>query len=111
MAQPQGLGERAGQVITLLQDEKVELLTKQFDSKLAAALMPEQLRDLWRALQAQIGPFKSVVDRDVRPASSNGFTSVTIGCQFEKAIINMVVVFDKEARIGGLRFVPREAAK
>jgi len=91
-----------------LRDEKFDDVAKEFNAQVAAALPVSQLRQLWASLSQQVGPFKSFIDqRSTTPAP--GVTAVVLGCQFEKTALNVIVAFDAEDKIAGLRFTPRPA--
>jgi hypothetical protein len=74
---------------------------------MAAALPPEVLGQVWSTLSAQVGAFKSELSQQA--ASVRTGTAVTLGLQFERAALNMVVSFDADNKVSGLQFVPRPA--
>jgi hypothetical protein len=72
------------------------------------ALQASQLREVVH-VPAAGGPIHRVLDERVT-LPAGGITAVVFGCQFEKTALNVIVTFDGEQKIGGLRFVPRTAA-
>jgi dienelactone hydrolase len=61
------------------------------------------------SLRQQVGPFTSMLDERVTTPAA-GVTAVALGCQFEKTALNVIIAFDGENKIGGLRMVPRPAS-
>ena len=100
--------EHGLRVLELLRQEQFDAVTAEFNAQVAAALTAEQLGQIWMTLKSQVGEFESVTDRSV--ANVEGFTAVTLECQFERAALNMLVAFDGDDKIGGLRFLPAQAA-
>ncbi|MEN6582686.1 MAG: alpha/beta fold hydrolase [Armatimonadota bacterium] len=82
--------------------------TKDFDSKMNSVMSAQQLGQTWSQLTAQTGVFKS--RNGSREVQEAGFQIVYVTCQFEKTMIDIKVVFDKDGKIGGLWFVPHVSA-
>jgi dienelactone hydrolase len=100
--------DHAQRIFQLLQDEKFDDVAKEFNAQVAAALSASQLRQIWSTLSQQVGPFKSFLDQRATTQPS-GVTAVVLGSQFENAALNVIVAFDAEGKIAGLRFAPRPA--
>lgn len=98
--------DRAIQIVDLLVREQFDEVAGQFNAQMSAALPPAQLKTVWAGLVQQIGAFRARLDQRVQPAA-NGNTAVALGCQFERAALNVIVTFDAEGKISGLRMVPR----
>jgi uncharacterized protein len=105
-AQTDGVSH-ARRVLDLLRQEKFADVAKEFNAQMAAALPAQTLAQVWAAMRAQVGEFKS--ESSQQSANAGGVNVVTLGVQFERAAANMVVAFDAENRIAGLQFVPRPA--
>jgi len=101
--------DHAKGVVSLLGQQKFDEVAAQFNAQVAAALSPAQLRDVWNTVAQQAGPFKAFIDQRAS-ATPAGITAVVLGCQFEKTALNVIVAFDGENKIAGLRFAPRAAA-
>lgn len=101
--------DHARRVLDLMKEERFEEVTKEFNAQMAAALPAAQLRDVWTALRQQVGALASILDERVTTPAT-GATAVVLGAQFEKAALNVIVAFDAEDRIAGLRMVPRPAS-
>ena len=107
-AQDEAAVANAKHVLELLRQEKFEDVAKDFTPQMTAAMSAKQLGDLWSALRAQVGMLTSVLDDKV--ATSGAITGVTLGCQFERASLNVRVAFNPAGKIAGLGFTPRSAA-
>ena len=100
--------DHARRVLDLIRDEKFDEVAKEFNAQVASALSASQMREVWSTLRQQVGPFTSIIDQRVTTPAA-GITAVVLGCQFEKIALNLIVAFDAEQKIGGLRFAPRPA--
>src|SRR5262245_34608658 len=106
-AQTQDGVAHARQVFDLMRQEKFADVAKEFNAQRTAALPPHALAQTWAAMRAQLGEFKSELSQQA--GTTRGITVVTLGQQYERAALNMVVAFDAENKIAGLQFVPRPA--
>jgi uncharacterized protein len=106
-AQTQDSVEHARQVLNLLRQEKFADLAKEFNAQMTALLPTPVLAQTWAAMRDQLGEFKSELGQ--QSASAGGMTVATLGVQFERAALNMLVSFDAEQKIAGLQFLPRPA--
>jgi dienelactone hydrolase len=105
-AQDAAAVDHATRIFDALQHEQFEEVTKEFNAQMAGALSADQLRGLWTAFRQQVGSFQSYLDQRAS-TRANGMTAVVLGCQFEKAAINVVLAFDTDNKIAGLHFTPR----
>jgi uncharacterized protein len=83
--------------------------TKGFDAAMKAAMSAERLGQTWSQLTTQAGAFQSRTGS--REAQEAGFRTVYVTCRFEKTTMDIKVVFDKDGKIGGLWFVPKQSAE
>jgi uncharacterized protein len=96
--------------------EFVELLAKQdfaaaearYDATMKAALPEAKLRETWKAIQGQAGPFQKQVR--ARTEKVQGYDVVLVTCQFKQMTLDTKVVFDAQGRVSGLFFVPSQPA-
>ena len=79
---------------------------KDFDFTMKAVLSTKRLGQIWSQLEVQYGPFKSRIGS--REAQEAGFRTVHVICRFEKATMDIKVVFDKNGKIGGLWINPAQ---
>lgn len=102
--------DRAKRIVDLLRAEKFDAVANEFNAQMTAALPVTQLRGVWSTLGQQVGAFAGYLDERVASPGA-GITAVVLGCRFENAALNVIVAFDAERKIGGLRFMPRQAAE
>lgn len=101
--------DHARRVVDLLASERFDEVAREFNAQMTAALSAAQLRNVWVGLREQVGPLSSIIDERVTTPAA-GVTAVVLGAQFERAALNVIVAFDAENRIAGLRMVPRPTA-
>ncbi len=99
----------AKRVLNRLGQDQFEEVAKEFNNKVAAAMTPLQLREVWTTLRQQVGPVKAILDHQ-ETTTPGGVTTVVLGCQFERTVVNITIAFDAEGRIAGLRLTPRPAS-
>ena len=99
----------ARRVLDLMREERFDEVVKEFNAQMVAALSTSQVRDVWASLRQQVGPFAWILDERVTTPAA-GVTAVTLGCQFEKTALNVIIAFDSENKIAGLRMVPRPSS-
>ena len=75
-----------------------------FDDTMKTALPQAKLQETWNALITQAGELRRRVR--TRTEERNGYNVVIIACEFEKAPVDIQVVFDQAKRIAGLFFAP-----
>jgi len=94
----------------------VELLAKEdfagavgrFDDTMRIALPEGKLRETWQTLQAQAGAFQKQLG--VTETKLAGYDVVLVTCQFKQMVLDAKVVFDTNAKVAGLFFVPSHPA-
>ena len=106
--QENAAGVHARSVLNLLRLEQFADVASEFNDKIKAAMSAAQLGDAWTKLRQQAGPFKSIIDERIT-SPSPGITAAILGCQFEKAVLNVIIAFDGQDKIAGLRITPRPA--
>ncbi len=99
--------DHAIEILEQLRQGNFEAVAAEFNAQVAAALSADQLGEVWASLRTQVGEFQSVTDQQAAPVQ--GLVAVTLTCAFERAALNMIVAFDGENKIAGLRFVPAPA--
>jgi hypothetical protein len=95
----------ARRILELLRQQKFAEVVKEFDAQMAVALPLEKVDQEWAAVRAQAGDFKSELSQNVSQAGPA--TIVTLGCQFERAALSAVFVFDWTEKLSSLQFLPR----
>jgi dienelactone hydrolase len=71
-----------------------------FDANMAKAMPEARLKETWLQLTLQVGPFQAILDCQAAEKGENFI--VTVSCQFEKAPMNILVVFNQDGQIAGL---------
>ncbi len=75
-----------------------------YDTKMKEVLPEDKLKETWQAVLAQVGSYKSVTEKKTQKIQ--GYDAVFVTTQFEKAKINIRVVFDSDKKVAGLFFEP-----
>ena len=106
-----GSGKKAGdytplaeQFVQILVNEEYEKAVLSFDATMKDALPVDKLENVWQNLISQVGHYKKQVG--VRQTSEQGFDIVYLTCEFEKASVDIKVVFSDAKEITGLWFLP-----
>jgi hypothetical protein len=68
------------------------------------ALPEPKLREAWQTLLQQAGPFQKRLG--TRQDVQDGYQIVFVTCQFERAALDVKVVFNAGREVAGLFFVP-----
>ena len=74
-----------------------------FDGTMQTAMPQSKLRETWRALETQVGAFQKQLQ--ARVTKSGGYDIALVSCQYERATLDVKVVFDAKQRVAGLFFV------
>ena len=100
---------RAGrQFVELLANEDFVGAVARFDATMKTALPTPKLRETWKALQAQAGPFQKQLGAIATKVT--GYDVALVTCQFERTALDTKVVFDTKGQVAGLFFLPSHAA-
>lgn len=102
------IDEIATEFVALLAQEDFEGAGAFFDADMMEALPPSKLEAVWIQLKGQVGVYGSELGR--KQEVSQGYDVITVMTKFEKAPINIRVVFNRDRRISGLFFQPAESA-
>lgn len=77
-----------------------------FDETMHTALPAAKLEETWNGLIQQAGTLKEQLGS--RTEERGGYTIVIVNCQFQKAAVDIRVVFDQAHKIAGLFFAPSQ---
>ncbi len=94
----------AGKFVELLAREDFSSAVKWFDAKMTSALPEASLKDTWLSVTGQTGKFKKQVK--TKTENIQGYEKVSVTCEFEKANLDIQVVFDGQKKVAGLFIVP-----
>ncbi len=53
-----------------------------------------------------MGPCKRILGS--RPEIIQGYNVLSVGCEFEKAVIEIQIAFDNDKKVAGITFIPPE---
>jgi dienelactone hydrolase len=92
--------------VSLLSDREFEEAVGSFSAEMTAALTPEGLEAMWDGLTSaeEAGGFEKVVK--TTPVELAGYKAVIATCEFGNESLGIRIVFDREASIAGIQFVP-----
>lgn len=100
--------QRAREFVDLLVQERFDEAAESYDEAMLKALPPERLRAVWGDVTRQYGAFEEISGTQIAPVGE--YTAVNVQAQFEKARVNIRVVFDQQMRVAGLFYTPLEAS-
>lgn len=97
--------ERLGQeFVELLAKADYDRATAMFGAEMREAMTAQELRNTWDGLEAKNGALKRRIDSRIE--REGGFDCVYVTCEFEKAKLDVKVVFNDRGEVGGLWFKP-----
>jgi uncharacterized membrane protein YhfC len=102
------LEQRALRFVDLLVQGRFDEASQGFDAAMLKALPPERLHSIWEDIIRQYGPYQGIAGTQIEPVDP--YTAVNVRAQFEKALINIRVVYDRQNRVAGLFYTPLEAS-
>jgi uncharacterized protein len=94
--------------VDLLAKKDFSRAEETFDTTMKTALPEEKLKEVWTTVVAQAGAFKRQVG--ARTEKISGYDVVFVTCEFEKASLDIKVVYNQAKRVAGLFFVPAQTA-
>lgn len=92
-------GQQVVQELSTGQYDKVEA---QYDPKMTAANPPGRLAGAWESIVKLEGAFQSIAG--VRAGKVQNFNVALFTCKFEKALVDVEVVFQPDGKVAGLHF-------
>ncbi|MFA9454209.1 MAG: DUF3887 domain-containing protein, partial [Candidatus Aminicenantaceae bacterium] len=99
-----GLEAKARRFLERMNRGQFGKAVEDFDAVMQERMSADKLEQTWGAVTRQAGGFQEL--KDTRQKTTGSYTSVFLTCRFEKALLDVKVVFDAENRITGLWFVP-----
>ena len=95
---------KARSFVSLLEKADFTSATADFDSTMKSVMPPEKLGEAWKSVTSQVGQF--VEQTGVRTEQMAQYDIVYVTSKFEKAPLDIKVVFDGNGKIAGLFFAP-----
>jgi fermentation-respiration switch protein FrsA (DUF1100 family) len=100
---------------SVLGDEFVDLLVKgdfagavvRYDTTMRTAFPEPKLQEAWHSLEKQAGRFKKRLK--TRTLKAGGYDVALVTCEFERAKLDVKVVFNSQGEVAGLFFLPSTA--
>lgn len=92
--------------VELFAKEDYSNAVKSFDNTMKGVMTQDKLKEAWQGLLVQAGSFKRQIG--ARQTKEQGFDVVYVTCEFEKAKLDIKVVFNSAKEISGLWFVPSQ---
>ena len=101
-------GKKAQALVETLAQEDYAKATKDFNDEVKNKITVAKLEHIWTLLLGQAGPFKKQVSTESSKAKEQDqhYEVVIVKCQFERATVNVRVVFDAANQVAGLFFAP-----
>jgi dienelactone hydrolase len=104
---PQGLIDKAKNFVTLMTQNDFTAAVADFDSTMTSVMPASKLEETWKTLNAQVGQFKE--QTGTRTEQMAQYNIVYVQSSFERAELDIKVVFDDSGKIAGLFFAPSQA--
>jgi dienelactone hydrolase len=99
-------GQQILQQLVAGQFDKVEA---RYNASLAAAIPPGKTAEMWSSLSRQTGPFESIVE--TKTGKMQGLDVTFVVCKFQKAVLDVQIIFDPDGKIAGLLARPHQEPK
>lgn len=106
-ASGQDLASAGRQFVERLSRGEYAALEAQFTDAMKAALPEDKLAATWTALTTQVGAFKGVTG--TRTELRGVMTAAIVTCQFERALLDLNVVYNPAGQVGGFSVRPHAA--
>jgi len=98
----------AEHLVDLLSKSDFSAAYGQFDGVMKTALPEAKLKEVWEALQGQVGPFKKRTQ--TRALKYGTLDVVLVTCEFEKTSLDAKIALNSQQQVSGLFFVPCQTA-
>ena len=76
-----------------------------FDDTMKGVMPEAELENAWQSLLGKVGPFQKIVG--VSQKKEQGYDVAHVTCAFEKAELDVKVVYNNQQQISGLWFLPK----
>ena len=98
---------RARALVAAMAEGRWEDAAADFDAQLQAVLPPPKLAEAWQTITMQFGSFGGI--RGAQIIERPPLRAVILDAAFDRAPLDVRVVFDNEEQVAGLFFTPRAA--
>lgn len=103
------VSESAARFVKMLVGGESAAAWDTFDPTMRAAMPRETLAQVWQGLTQQMGAFRG--QKGVRVAREMGLDAAYVTCEFEKAAVDIKVVYNDRGLVSGLWITPVEQAR
>jgi dienelactone hydrolase len=93
-------------VVQNMVKEQFAVIADGFDAKMKNALPAAKLKTAWQMLLVQAGAYQHITG--ARFITDKAYKIVFVTCQFERAALDVKIVFDAAGQVAGLLFLPAE---
>jgi len=91
-------------IVSLLSNGDHKTVVSYFDSKMMIALPEDKLKETWEnKVIKQFGSFKK--QTDIKSSEEQGYKIYLVICEFEKGMVDIKIVYDKDNKVAGLWFL------
>lgn len=94
----------AQEFVRMLSADDYENACMKFDTTVKNSLPAAKLEEVWKSIQNKCGAFK--IQSSVRKEKTDQLTVIIVTCDFEKASLDVKLVFNDKNEISGLWFSP-----
>ena len=101
----QDVKNHAQQFIELMVNENFVAASKDFDSKMNEGFPISTFEETWNNLIEQVGNYQSQENIEI-DSTNKDYDTVIVTAKFDKAILDINVVYNKNREIAGLFFMP-----
>ena len=95
--------------VDMLAKQDFASAVKRFDTIMTGAMDEVKLRQTWAGVLGQAGAFKK--QAGVRVGKEQGLDCVYVTCEFERATLDVKVVYDAKRQVSGLWILPHQQTK
>jgi hypothetical protein len=107
LAAPPDLVARAQAIVAQLGAREFGKVEAEFNDTMKAALPAGRIEAVWTNVVSQAGALRR--SGGTRTQTSGAFQIVIVTCEFERATLDLHVVFDAAGKVGGLTLRPASA--
>lgn len=94
----------AKEFVASLEKEDYKASVKDFDETMTKLVSPEKMKQVWETVLKQVGKLKK--RKGIRTESVPNYDIIYVTCEFERATLDVKVVFNKKKQIAGQFFTP-----
>lgn len=102
--QADGPETRAEKLVDMMAKKDFSSVVKNFDATMTNVMPAEKLEQVWDQVTGQAGNFKKQLKTSKEKVQQYEVVHVT--CQFEKARLDVNVVYNKDGKVSGINFAP-----